>query len=112
MKLTRAALAKIIAAETQKAASILLEMPIASSTGTKMHQQDNYPNGKDPDGYEGDMAKRSLYHMTAQAQQLHDIIADDENLEPWVQDKISKAADYLESAFKAIIYDKENPKGR
>jgi len=39
-------------------------------------------------------------------------LAEDENLEPWVQDKISKASDYLEKAFKAIMYDKQNPRGR
>jgi hypothetical protein len=50
--------------------------------------------------------------MSQQAQQLHDILHGDENLEPWVQDKITKAADYLEKAFKAITYDKGPGKGR
>jgi len=49
--------------------------------------------------------------MARQADQLHGMLRADENLEPWVQDKISKAADYLESAFKSITYDKDNPKG-
>ena len=50
--------------------------------------------------------------MTQQAQQLHDMLMEDENLEPWVQDKISKAADYLEKAFKAITYDKGPGQGK
>ena len=50
--------------------------------------------------------------MAQQAQQLHDMIQGDENLEPWVQAKITKAADYLEKAFKAISYDKGPGKGR
>ena len=35
-----------------------------------------------------------------------------ENLEPWVAAKITKAADYLEKAFKAISYDKGPGRGK
>ena len=58
------------------------------------------------------MAKKSLYHMARQADQLHDMLMDDQNLEPWVQAKITKAADYLKAAFESITYEKDNPKGR
>ncbi len=108
MKLTRTALKALIAEELNKNSSLLLEMPGHPIVGQE--QTGDYT--KDPDGYEGEMAKRSLYHMAAQAQQLHDMIMEDENLEPWVQDKISKAADYLEKAFKAISYDKGHGQGR
>ena len=50
--------------------------------------------------------------MAAQAQQLHDMLQDDENLQPWVQDKITKAADYLEKAFKTISYEKGPGQGK
>jgi hypothetical protein len=50
--------------------------------------------------------------MAAQAQQLHDMVREDDDLEPWVQEKISLAADYLEKAFKAITYDKGPGQGR
>ena len=105
MKITRLALKELIAEAIQESDSPLLESPIVGQ-----EQEGDYT--KDPDGYEGEMAKRSLFHMAAQAQQLHDILMDDENLEPWVQEKISKAADYLEKAFKAIKYEKDNPRGR
>jgi len=108
MKLTRTALKALIAEELNKNSSVLLEMPGQPIVGQE--QTGDYT--KDPDGYEGEMAKRSLYHMAAQAQQLHDMIMEDENLEPWVQEKISKAADYLEKAFKAISYDKGPGQGR
>lgn len=108
MKLSRTALKALIAEEINKNSSILLEMPVPPIIGQE--QTGDYT--KDPDGYEGEMAKRSLYHMAAQAQQLHDMIMEDENLEPWVQEKISKAADYLEKAFKAISYDKGPGQGR
>ena len=102
MKISKKELKRMIAEELN-GSSVLLEMP-------QMHQDTSYE--KDPDGYEGNMAKRSLYHMAAQAQQLHDMLQDDENLEPWVAAKITKAADYLEKAFKAISYDKGPGRGK
>ena len=108
MKLSRTSLKALIAEDLNKNSSLLLEMPGHPIVGQE--QTGDYT--KDPDGYEGEMAKRSLYHMAAQAQQLHDMIMEDENLEPWVQDKITKAADYLEKAFKAITYDKGPGQGR
>jgi hypothetical protein len=108
MKLTKSQLLKLINEErTQIDESVLLEAPGHPIVGQE--QTGDYT--KDPDGYEGEMAKRALYHVAAQAQQLHDMIAGDENLEPWVQAKITKAADYIEAAFKAITYDKQNPRG-
>ena len=105
MKLSKNELRRMIAEELNDS-SVLLEMP-------KMNMMDPASNyERDPDGYEGNMAKRSLYHMAAQAQQLHDMLNDDENLEPWVAAKITKAADYLEKAFKAISYDKGPGKGK
>ena len=108
MKITRAQLQSFIMEAIAEKESILLEMPEHPIVGQE--QTGDYT--KDPDGYEGEMAKRSLYHMAAQAQQLHDMIMEDENLEPWVQEKITKAADYLEKAFKAISYDKGPGQGR
>jgi hypothetical protein len=106
MKISKKELKRMIAEELN-GSSVLLEMP-------QMNMLDPASNNyeKDPDGYEGNMAKRSLYHMAAQAQQLHDMLQDDENLEPWVAAKITKAADYLEKAFKAISYDKGPGRGK
>jgi hypothetical protein len=106
MKISKNELKRMIAEELN-GSSVLLEMP-------QMNQLDPASNNyeKDPDGYEGNMAKRSLYHMAAQAQQLHDMLQDDENLEPWVAAKITKAADYLEKAFKSISYEKGPGQGK
>ena len=115
MKITRSELKRLIQEEslrTQIDESVLLETPMNSTSGTRMGGRDNLEVEKDPDGYEGKMAKKSLYHMARQADQLHDMLIDDQNLEPWVQAKITKAADYLKSAFDTIIYEKDNPKGR
>jgi len=104
MKLTRKSLRALITEELLHQNSVLLEMPEREEQrGT---HEERGPVQVDPDGHEEEIAKRSLYHMSQQSQQLHDMLTDDESLEPWVQDKITKAADYLEQAFKAITYDK------
>ena len=108
MKITRSQLKKLVEQTIRESESVLYEMPQPPIIGQEQ-QQGDYT--KDPDGYEGEMARRSLFHMSQQAQQLHDMLKGDENLEPWVQEKLSKAAGYLEDAFKAIIYDKQNPEG-
>lgn len=105
MKISKKELKRMIAEELNSS-SVLLEMPQMN----RMDPASNYE--KDPDGYEGNMARKSLFHMAQQAQQLHDMLHDDENLEPWVQSKITKAADYLEKAFKSISYEKQHPEGR
>lgn len=110
MKISKKQLMKMIQEERGNYnESVLLEAP-GQPPIVGQEQKGDYT--KDPDGYEGEMAKRSLFHMAQQAQQLHDMIREDENLEPWVQAKITKAADYLEKAFKAISYDKGPGKGR
>ena len=100
MKISKNDLKALIAEELNKTTTVLLEMP---------GMEQGYE--KDPDGYEGHMAKKALYHMARQADQLHDVIMEDQNLEPWVQAKITKAADYLRSAFDAILYEKNKPRG-
>jgi len=105
MKITRKELQKLIAEELNIQESVLLEAPIVGQ-----EQEGDYT--KDPDGYQGEEIRRSLYHMSQQAQQLHDLLAGDENLEPWVQTSITKAAGNLEKAFKAIMYDKGPGQGK
>ena len=54
----------------------------------------------DDDGeynYEGEMAKNQLRTMIDAAQELHDSLEDNENMPEWVQGKITKATDYIDS---------------
>jgi hypothetical protein len=44
---------------------------------------------------EGDMAKSDLRSIMANAQKMHDMIDDADNLPEWVQSKITKAEDYI-----------------
>lgn len=57
----------------------------------------------DDDGW---MAKSELYKMAKYAITLHGMIQDNENLEPWVQSKITKAADYLSTVKHYMEYVK------
>jgi predicted RNA binding protein YcfA (HicA-like mRNA interferase family) len=45
--------------------------------------------------YEGDMAKTQLKTIIRNAQELHDMLEDDENMPEWVQSKITLAKDYI-----------------
>lgn len=59
-----------------------------------------YLNEKDKGeyDYEGSMAKTQLRTMIDAAQALHDMLGDDENMPEWVQGKITKATDYIDTA--------------
>ena len=59
----------------------------------------------DEDGW---MAKSQLYQAAKYAIELHKMIQDTDNLEPWVQSKISKAADYLSSVKHYMEYESVN----
>ena len=55
---------------------------------------------KDPNEYdqEGDMAKTQLRTIGDAAKELHDMLDDNENMPEWVQSKITKATDYIDTA--------------
>lgn len=55
----------------------------------------------DDDGF---MAKRQLYDIAKYAVQLHKMIKDSDNLEPWVQAKITKAQDYIDTVKHYLEY--------
>lgn len=61
---------------------------------------------KDPDGYEGRMAKGNLYKIAEYAHELHELIEDDENLEPWVEEKIAVAAYMMDAVGHYLQYEK------
>ena len=62
----------------------------------------------DADEYdsEGDMAKEQLHTMKLAAMELSSILSDDENLPEWVQSKITKALDYVDTARDYMISTK------
>jgi hypothetical protein len=66
---------------------------------------ESYP--VDPDGYEGRMAKTNLWKIAEYAQEMHDLIHDDENLEPWVEEKIAVAAYMMDQIGHHLQYMKQ-----
>lgn len=57
--------------------------------------------------YEGDMAKDDLYTIVRAARRLNGLLDDDENMPEWVQSKINKAADYVDTAADYIESNKQ-----
>jgi hypothetical protein len=57
--------------------------------------------------YEGAMAKDDLYTIVRAARRLNGMLDDDENMPEWVQSKINKAADYIDTAADYIESNKE-----
>ena len=55
----------------------------------------------DDDGF---MAKRQLYDIAKYAVELHRMIQDTDNLEPWIQAKITKAQDYIDTVKHYMEY--------
>ena len=52
--------------------------------------------------YEGEMAKSELRNIIQNAQELMNSLDDDTQLEAWVQSKLTKANDYLESVYQYL----------
>lgn len=107
MKLTIEDLQHFINEAIQEKNSILLESPGFPVVG----QEQTGEYTKDPEDYSAEIVKRSLHHMAAQAQQLHDLLVNEDELAPHVVSTINEAAVTLEKVFKDIMYDKNNPEG-
>ncbi len=123
MKISKSQLKGLIMEVILENDSVLLEGPYSGSSlkdaatfegGTTQGTEGTTPDEehRDPQENKEEMIKRALYHMSQQAQQLHDMLQGDENLEPWVQVKILKSSKTLEAAFKSITYDKGPGQGR
>ena len=54
---------------------------------------------------EGDMAKADLYKLASYAHKLYEKIQPEDQLEAWVQAKITKAADYMASVYHYLEYE-------
>jgi len=58
--------------------------------------------------YEGEMAKSELYRLVKNAKDVMSMLDDDTQLEAWVQSKITKAADYLNSVSQYLEFQSVN----
>jgi hypothetical protein len=64
--------------------------------GMDMHMHNGPDSGEYDD--EAGMARQDLHTVVDAARELHSILASDENLPEWVQAKITKALDYIDTA--------------
>ncbi len=58
------------------------------------------------DDSEGPMAKSDLMALHKQAGELYNMLGDNEELEGWVQAKITQAADYINAVYNSMQYEK------
>lgn len=61
------------------------------------------------DDHEGQMAKAQLLSLHKQTGELYNMLGDNEELEGWVQDKVTKASDYINAVYNNMQYEKNKP---
>lgn len=90
----------------------LVTLPAINIVG-KTSIEENNPPEMDPENpqpeEEGRMSKAKLMSVYKGASEIYNMLGDNENLEPWVQDKITKAADYISSVLSHMQYEKSKP---
>jgi hypothetical protein len=71
----------------------------ANLAGQAMQKMAKANEAKDPGEYdqEGDMAKTQLRSIKYHADELHEMLSDNDNLPEWVQSKLTLAQDYLQT---------------
>ena len=67
-----------------------------------MHDNMNMMNR--PDNHEAKMARADLFKCAQYSFKLFKMIREDQELEGWVQAKITKAADYIDAVYKNHVY--------
>jgi hypothetical protein len=58
------------------------------------------------DDGEGYMAKAQLMSLNKQSGELYNMLGDNEELEAWIQSKITKASDYINAVYNYMQYEK------
>ena len=92
----REEVAKAISRENPKM-PMAKKMAIATATAKKVAEDVDYD-------YEGEMAKTELRAICAKADALANMMSDDQQLEAWLQSKISKAKDQIDSVYDYMMY--------
>ena len=58
-----------------------------------------------PDDHEAKMAKAELYKLAQYSAKLFSLIDENDELQGWVQSKITKASDYISSVYHYMEYE-------
>ena len=86
--------------------AILEAIQQEASCGDPVHMEPQQSQVHHHSHDESDMAKSQLHRASEYAAELEHMIHDGEELEAWVQAKITKAADYLSSVKHYLQYNK------
>jgi len=97
MKITKTRLIQIIKEEFA-----LAKVENTPQINQNMGEKDPYFDYPDD---EGNMAKRQLKHINEYSGELMHMLGDNEQLEAWVQSKITKAADYISTVKHYLEYE-------
>lgn len=105
MKITEKQLKQIINEEIMKIVKLGIGKPDMDHGGHHKHDtgcgcESSYE--KDIDGYEGSMAISNLRNAAEDAIMLAQAFHDDENIEPWVQEKIAVASSMINSVARYV----------
>lgn len=106
----RAKFAKVLITQANKIIKRFEDMKanIAKNQGTsesiKMKSKNLNEGVLDDVDDDGFMAKRQLYDLAKYSVELHRMIQDTDELEPWIQAKITKAADYIDTVKHYLEY--------
>lgn len=72
-------------------------------------KEENPDNPDVVDDHEGQMAKADLMSIHKKAGEIYNMLGDNEELEGWVQAKITKAAEYINAIHNNLSYEKAKP---
>lgn len=104
MKISKEKLQKIIKEELEMAQNSS-EMPYSGpKMGSKMDKNDSKTANKTHD-QEGDMAKNQLFNIAKYSIAMMKALEDDQELEAWVQSKLTLAQDYLGKVKHYLEYE-------
>ena len=89
-----------------------VRMVPAKSNIVKINDPEDVKEAKDPGEYdnEGEMAKNQLKSILRDAEHMIKMSDDEENLPEWVQNKITKASDYITSAYNYMASEDDDDK--
>lgn len=71
--------------------------------------EENPDNSAAVDDHEGRMAKADLMAIHKHSKEIYNMLGDNEELEGWVQSKITKAAEYMNAVYNNMNYEKNKP---
>lgn len=82
---------------------------VSGGIGNMEYDQESVDDQEPADDHEGSMAKADLLSIHKKSGELYNMIAEDEELEGWVQAKITKAETYVTAVHNSMEYEKTKP---